>query len=101
MPAYVISNVTVFDLDKYHEFLAASLGTLAKYEGKVLVADRDSKVLEGNPAPVTTIVEFDSIETAQRWYDSPEYTEARKIRQQPGVAEGWMIVAPKWEMPQT
>lgn len=93
MPVYVIANVKILDPEKYNEYLEAGGGTLAQYGGKMLVACTDSKVLEGNPGPLTAVVEFESMEAAQRWYDSPEYTEARKLRQRPGVSEGWLVVA--------
>jgi len=99
MSAYVIVNGTILDQEKYNEYLAAGGGTLAQYGGKILVAGADSKVFEGNPGPLTAVVEFESMEAAQRWYDSPEYTEARKLRQRPGVSEGWLIIAPQYEMP--
>lgn len=98
MSVYVIANVTILDQEKYNEYLAAGGGTLIQYGGKMLVASTDSKVLEGNPGPLTAVVEFESMEAAQRWYDSPEYTEARKLRQRPGVSEGWLIIAPQAQM---
>ncbi len=98
MSVYVIANVTILDQEKYNEYRTAGGGTLAQYGGKVLVASIDSKVLEGNPGPVTAVVEFESMEAAQRWYDSPEYTEARKLRQRPGVSEGWLIIASQAQM---
>jgi len=98
MAVYVIANITIFDQERYNEYLEAAGGTLAQYGGKMLVASTDSKVLEGNPGPLTAMVEFESMEAAQRWYDSPEYTKARKLRQRPGVSEGWLIIAPQVEM---
>ena len=98
MSVYVIANVTILDQEKYNEYLQAGGGTLAQYGGKILTASSESKVLEGNPGPLTVVVEFESMEAAQRWYDSPEYTAARKFRQRPGVSEGWLIIAPQLEM---
>ena len=98
MPAYAIANVTILDQEKYGEYMEAGIGTLAQYGGKILVASTDSKTLEGNPGPLTAVIEFESVEAVQRWYDSPEYTEARKLRQRPGVSEGWLIIAPQAEM---
>ena len=94
MPAYVIVNASVLDQEKYNEYIQAGPGTIEQYGGKRLVASRDFTILEGTPAPLSVVIEFESVEAAQRWYDSPEYTEARKLRQRPGVAEGWLIIAP-------
>ena len=35
--------------------------------------------------------EFDSVEAARRWYDSPDYREARKVRE--GAAKVRLFIA--------
>ena len=98
MPVYSIANFKVLDQEKYIEYAQIAGGIIAQYGGKVLAFSADSKVIEGNPNPVTVVVEFESMEAFQRWYDSPEYTKAKKIRQQPGVLEGWSVLVPQYEM---
>ena len=98
MPGYVITNYTVTDPEKYAEYPPAVGPTLAQYGGKVIVASADSKVLEGNPAPTTAVLEFESVEAAQRWYDSPEYSKVKHLRT--SATEGWILIAPQFVMPQ-
>jgi uncharacterized protein (DUF1330 family) len=48
-------------------------------------------VLEGKaPAGRLVIVEFPSVERAKEWWASPEYSEARAIRQ--ATSEGTLVV---------
>ncbi|UCC15899.1 MAG: DUF1330 domain-containing protein [Dehalococcoidales bacterium] len=98
MPAYPIANFKVLDQQKYYEYVQAGGETIVQYGGKLLAFSADSKVIKGNPNPVTVVVEFESMEAFQRWYDSPEYTKAKKIRQQPGVLEGCSVLVPQYEM---
>ena len=96
MPGYVIASYTVTDEEKFAPYPPAAGPSLAQYGGKVLVASADSKVLEGNPAPRTVVIEFESVEAAQRWYDSPEYNQAKPLRT--AASEGTVIIAPQFEM---
>ncbi len=98
MPGYVIANYTITDTEMYAEYPPAVGPTLAQYGGKLLVAGSDSKVLEGNPLASTVVVEFESVEAAQRWYDSPEYTKVKHLRT--SASEGWVLIAPQFVMPQ-
>ncbi len=98
MPGYFIANYTVTDPEKFEEYPPAAGPTVAQYGGKLLVASSDSKVLEGNPLSSTVVIEFDSVEAAQRWYDSPEYTKVKHLRT--SVTEGWVLIAPQFVMPQ-
>jgi len=82
MPAYLIVHVTVNDADRYAQYRALSLPSLAWHGGIVLAADDRPVSLEGEwPGPRTVVVRFDSVDTARAWYDSPEYAEVRRIRQ--------------------
>jgi uncharacterized protein (DUF1330 family) len=48
-------------------------------------------VLEGDwPSRRLVIVEFPSVERAKEWWSSPEYAEARAIRQ--ATSEGTLVV---------
>ena len=98
MPGYLIGQTTILDPKKYAEYRQVAGPILALYGGKVLVSSSHSKVLEGNPLSLTVVLEFESVEAAQRWYDSPEYTKAKQLRT--GASEGWVLIAPQFEMPQ-
>lgn len=97
MPGYLIANYTITDPEKYAQYPPAVGPITAKYGGKIIVASRDSKVLEGNPSQSTVVIEFELVEAAQRWYDSPEYSKVKHLRQE--ASEGWAIIAPQFVMP--
>ncbi len=97
MPAYVIANYTINDPEIFEKYPPAVGPTLARYGGKFLVADRSVKAVEGNPQSVIVVVEFESIEAAQRWYDSPENTAVKDLRI--SSTSGWLAIANGYVMP--
>ena len=81
MPAYVIAQLQVDDIDAYNEYATAMIPTVAPFGGRLLVAANDADVLEGaQPYPRTVIGEFPNAEAARSWYDSPAYVEIREKR---------------------
>jgi uncharacterized protein (DUF1330 family) len=82
MPAYVIVETDVTDPERYEPYREAAPPTIAAHGGRYLVRGGELAILEGdwNPSRVV-VLEFDDLETAKRWYDSEEYGEARKLRQ--------------------
>ena len=97
MPGYVIVNYNINDLEAYQKYPTAVGPTIAQYGGKVLVADREVKAVEGSPKQVIVVIEFESEEAAQRWYDSPENTAIKELRT--SVTEGWLAIAKGFVMP--
>ncbi len=82
MPAYVILEVTVTDPTGYAEYRKLSGSSLAAYGGKFIVRGGAYETLEGDWNPGRLVIaEFESVAQAKRWYDSPEYATARKIRE--------------------
>lgn len=70
---------------------------IPKYGGKFIVGDPSSKVLEGQPNQMTVVVEFESVEAVQRFYNSPEYIKAKRLRI--AAADGWVEISKEFEMP--
>lgn len=92
MSAYVIINVNVKDQAKYGQYMKAGAPTIPLYGGKPLVRGGASEVWEGNPDPKRVIVlEFDSMEAARRWWNSPEYKEAKKLRKNAAEADVFCV----------
>ena len=81
MTAYMIALVDVTDPDRYQEYVRLAPAAGKKFHAKSLARGGDMEVKEGdiNPGRVV-IIEFDSMETARAWYDSPEYQAAREHR---------------------
>lgn len=82
MPAYVISNVEVFDQDAYGEYARLAPPAVEKHGGRFLARGGAAEVLEGGwEAHRVVVVEFPSVEQAKKFYNSPEYQAAKKARE--------------------
>jgi uncharacterized protein (DUF1330 family) len=82
MPAYVIAETDVHDPEQYERYKAAVPSSVAAAGGRFVVRGGEHAVLEGDWSPERIVVlEFDDLEAAKRWYDSPEYREARRLRE--------------------
>ena len=91
MPGYVIANYRINDSEAFEKYPPAVGPTLAQYGGKLLVADRAVKGVEGSPQSVIVVIEFESVEAAQRWYDSPENKAVKGLRT--STTDGWLAIA--------
>ena len=81
MPGYVIGNINVTDPDAFEEYRGMVPATIAAYGGKYLVRGGVADVVEGDWTPNRLVVlEFESVERAREWYNSPEYTPAKAVR---------------------
>ena len=81
MPGYVIGNINVTDPDAFEEYRGMVPATVAAYGGKYLVRGGVADVVEGDWTPNRLVVlEFESVERAREWYNSPEYTPAKAVR---------------------
>jgi uncharacterized protein (DUF1330 family) len=90
--AYVIVQVEVNDPVRYEDYKKMVPPSIDKFGGRFLVRGGKTHTLEGNWAPTRFVmVEFPSVEQAKAWWASPEYAEAKALRQ--ATAESMMIVA--------
>ena len=81
MPAYVVVDIHVTDPVNYEEYKKLAPPSIAAYGGRYIARGGRTELLEGTWMPSRlVIVEFDSVERAQQWLNSPEYAEARKMR---------------------
>jgi uncharacterized protein (DUF1330 family) len=79
---YVILTEAIHDREGMEAYGTASGPTVAEFGGTVIVVDENVQLLEGEwHGDRTVVVEFESVEQARRWYESPGYTEARALRQ--------------------
>ena len=82
MPAYVIVETDVHDPEQYDRYKAASPDAVHAGGGRFVVRGGALAVLEGDWHPTRLVIlEFPDLEAAKRWYESPEYVEARKLRE--------------------
>ena len=82
MSAFVIVEIDVHDQDLYKSYTQLTPASIASYQGKFVVRGGETMVLEGDWQPKRlALLEFPSMEIANSWWHSEEYTKARKIRQ--------------------
>lgn len=81
MPAYLIVETEIHDPDRYERYKQASPGAIASAGGRFIARGGELAVLEGDWHPSRlVVVEFPDLETAKRFYVSPEYEEAKRLR---------------------
>jgi uncharacterized protein (DUF1330 family) len=81
MPAYLISTIEITDPDGYEEYKKLVPPALAKYGGRFVVRGGRIEHKEGDWRPKRiVVVEFESVDKARAFYDSPEYAPAKQIR---------------------
>ncbi len=82
MPAYVIADIEIIDPEVYKEYVKLAPATVAQYGGRYLARGGHTEVLEGEWQPQRLVIlEFESVEKAKAWVNSPEYAPARALRQ--------------------
>ena len=92
MPAYVIYQGEVLDPERYDEYRHKAAKSILAAGGHYVVRGGDVEVLEGEgPAGRTVVLEFPTRQAAIDWYYSPEYAEARKIRDGAAIARMYVI----------
>jgi uncharacterized protein (DUF1330 family) len=82
MAAYVLVDIDVTDPVLYEEYKILAPACVAAYGGKYLARGGKTVVLEGDWQPKRLVIlEFESVERAEEWWNSPEYCDAKKMRQ--------------------
>jgi uncharacterized protein (DUF1330 family) len=88
---YIIAQVDVTNPQPYGEYAKLSPGIIAKFGGRFLARAGRTVTLEGTPARSrVVIIEYPSFEQAQAFFASPEYQQAKKMRE--GAANAQFIV---------
>ena len=88
MAAYIIARINVTDPDQYKEYINVTPGIIAKYDGRFIVRGGEKVTLEGPEEKWRIVViEFPDLPKAKEFYYSPEYTDAKKIREGAALAQ--------------
>jgi uncharacterized protein (DUF1330 family) len=87
---YMIANYTIKDQAAFAKYMKEAGPLAPKFGGKVTVFNLNAPAVEGKPYSVIAIAEFPTLADAQRFYNSPEYTAARKYRV--ASTEGTVII---------
>jgi uncharacterized protein (DUF1330 family) len=81
MSALVIVDIQVTDPVRYEDYKRLASASIEAHGGRYLVRGGTSEILDGEWTPQRLVVlQFDSIDQAKGWRFSPEYAEAKKVR---------------------
>jgi uncharacterized protein (DUF1330 family) len=81
MAAYVIGHIRIKDPANWAAYRGQVPGTLAPWEGQVLLRGRRVAVLSGEHSFTDTVVlQFPDIAAAQAWHASPAYQALIPLR---------------------
>ena len=91
-PAYYVADFEVTDREAIRPYSANVEATFAPFGGRFIVRGGDPVPLEGqSPKGRLVVIEFDSMEKAQAWYNSPAYSQLRPIRQSAGRSNVYIV----------
>jgi uncharacterized protein (DUF1330 family) len=85
--AYWVVRVDVTKPDAYKHYVAANAKAFAKYGAKFLVRGGQAESREGSARARNVVIEFKDYATARACYDSPEYRDAMKLRENASNAD--------------
>jgi uncharacterized protein (DUF1330 family) len=91
MPAYIIVDMLVSDMDQYKQYMAVAPAAVAAAGGEYLVRGGRFEALEGQWQPSRiAMLRFPSFDAAKAFYDGEMYRAARAKRQ--GATEFFNMV---------
>ena len=92
MAAYVIGDIEVTDPAAFQEYRNRLGATVEQYGGRFVIRGGRVNPKEGDWQPHHLLMlEFPSLEQAERWYNSPEYKPLIAIREK--AARTHLIIA--------
>jgi uncharacterized protein (DUF1330 family) len=96
--AYLVTAIDVHDPETYAKYREKAVAALEPFNKKSLVKsplDEAPVVYEGTSPGHVVVMEFDSMEDIDRFYNSPEYQEALKYRQAAATTHYLMAMNPR------
>lgn len=93
MPAYFLVDIlAIKDAAKMERYRSQVSPVVEKFGGRYLVIGGPFRTVEGSYQPTfPVLVEFPSMEDAQRWYDSDEYRELKNLRLEATLCNGFFM----------
>ena len=98
MPAYVVVQITIQDPPAYARYKELAPPSIAAYRGRYLLRGGTVTTLEGDWDPGRfVILEFPDRESAQSWWDSREYADAKALRQASASTQMILVDGPAFD----
>lgn len=92
---YWIGHVEVSDPERYKDYISTATPAYKRFGARFLVRGGEYEPVEGAARSRNVVIEFPSFQAAKDCYNSPEYADARAIRQQ--VATGELMIIEGYE----
>jgi uncharacterized protein (DUF1330 family) len=80
LPGYIVAEVDVTAPATFQKYADKVPGSLAPFNARYVIRGGNPKTLEGESPKRFVVIQFDSVEQAQAWYDSPAYDAIKPIR---------------------
>jgi len=102
MKSYFVLNYSITDRDKFSKYGPAVRKVLEPYfkanTAKILVNDNsiNKTAIEGNPSQTLVILEFESSEVFEEFYNSKEYQDIIHLRTD--ASSGWAVAVSEFSM---
>jgi uncharacterized protein (DUF1330 family) len=91
MAAYVIVQIDIRDPATYERYKELAPPSIAQYGGRYIARGGACETLEGSWRPGRLVIlEFPDMDAARAWWASPEYAEAKALRN--AAASSEMVV---------
>lgn len=87
---YWIAHIDVRDAERYPAYVETARPAFERFGARFLARGGETHGLEGEARGRNVVIEFPSVQAALDCYNSPEYTQARAIRQ--AAAEGELLI---------
>ena len=98
MAAYVVVEITIHDPSVYDAYKSLAPASIAKYGGRYMVRGGTTTPLEGGWDPQRLVIlEFPNAQQAKAWWGSPEYADAKTMRQSCSTTRMVMIDGPSFD----
>jgi uncharacterized protein (DUF1330 family) len=80
LPGYVVAEVDVTDPATFKQYSDKAPGTIAASGGHYIIRGGKNLSIEGDAPKRFVVIQFDSVEKAKAWEDSPAYDAIKPIR---------------------
>ena len=80
LPGYVVAEVDVTDPATFAKYGEKTPATVEQYGGHYIIRGGKNTSIEGDAPKRFVVIQFDSVEKAKAWEDSPEYSALKPIR---------------------
>ena len=87
---WIVAYRSISDQAKVKAYAELARAPIEAAGGRALVFNTRPAVEEAGVQLLTVVIEFPSVEKAKEWWSSPEYSEAKAIRQ--ATSDGTLVV---------